>query len=235
VGQPDSVTGVVIVVLLVLPGAAFTWALERQMGAYGVSLADRVLRFVGVSFVFHLVLLPLDFWVLQRVLRAAGDAPKWGEVLLGWVYLAVLFTAAYVIGSVIGGLYRSRGGSNGEWRRLRSRLSADAERTLLRWALGHDPAPRAWDRLFTDRTSRYLRIRLVDGTWVAGLFADRSYAGGFPNPTDLLLERAWAVDQATGQLAEDPGPSYPLYVPAEQIAWVEQIPIAIDDSKEGAT
>jgi len=87
--------------------------------------------------------------------------------------------------------------------------------------------------LFTDRSSRYLRIRLVDGKWVAGLFADRSYAGGFPNPTDLLLEEAWAVDQDTGQLADEQGPAYPLYVPADQIAWVEQIPVATHEAGEG--
>ena len=71
--QPDSVTGVVVLVLLVLPGAAFTWSLERQVGAYGVSFADRVLRFTGVSAVFHLVLAPLDFLGL-RLLRSSTSS-----------------------------------------------------------------------------------------------------------------------------------------------------------------
>ncbi|NEK85562.1 hypothetical protein GCU60_07280 [Blastococcus saxobsidens] len=85
----------------------------------------------------------------------------------------------------------------------------------------------------TDRSSRYLRVRLHDGTWVAGKFADRSYAGGHPHPTDLLLEESWAVDQETGELADEQGPAYPVYIPAGEMVLLEQLP-AGDGTREGA-
>src|SRR4029453_13416019 len=42
----------------VLPGLAYTLAFERQAGAYGVTLADRTLRFIAVSAGFP----PLAAW-----------------------------------------------------------------------------------------------------------------------------------------------------------------------------
>ena len=221
---PGSVAGVAFLLLAVLPGAAFTWALERQVGSYGVSFADRTLRFVGVSIVFHLVALPFEYLVATSLLAESGF--DWGDVLTVWPALLLLFAIPYGLGSVLGGLYRSRSARDGHWTWVRRRLSEPAERRLLRVALGHDPAPRAWDHLFADRSSRYLRVRLQDGTWVAGLFADRSYAGGYPNPTDLLLEQAWSVDPVTGEPADQQGPAYPVYVPASEITLLEELPEA---------
>jgi len=67
----------------------------------------------------------------------------------------------------------------------------------------------------------YLRVRTTDGTLLAGLFASRSYAAGFPNDPDLLLEKAWSLKD-DGQLDEPLG--YPLYVAKGQIAWLEIVP-----------
>ncbi|MHB2022228.1 MAG: DUF6338 family protein [Mycobacteriales bacterium] len=82
------------------------------------------------------------------------------------------------------------------------------------------PRHRAWDDLFCEHPSVYIRVRTVGGLWLAGLFADRSYAGGFPNEGDLLLEEAWEMDETNGELG-DSGLGYSVYVPANQIAWLE--------------
>ena len=74
-------------------------------------------------------------------------------------------------------------------------FSVEREGVLLRPAFGRTPAPRAWDDLFSDRPTTYLRVSVKDGDPVAGLFADGSYAGGFPHDADLLLEEAWGMDQ----------------------------------------
>lgn len=227
---PGSVVGGVFLLLAVLPGAAFTWALERQVGSYGVSFADRTLRFVGVSIVFHLLVLPLEYLVVSSLLPASSF--DWGDVMTAWPALLLLFAIPYGLGSVLGGLYRSRSARDEHWNWVRSRLSEPTERRLLRVALGHDPAPRAWDHLFADRSSRYLRVRLQDGTWVAGLFADRSYAGGYPDVTDLLLEQAWSVDPVTGEPADQQGPAYPVYIPASEITLLEELPEAVESSDE---
>jgi hypothetical protein len=52
---PTSIAALLILIAAVLPGAAYTWAFERQASGYGVTLADRVLRFIATSVLFHLV------------------------------------------------------------------------------------------------------------------------------------------------------------------------------------
>ena len=48
---PSSVTALAIILIAVLPGAVYTWAFEREAGAYGVTFADRTLRFLSASVV----------------------------------------------------------------------------------------------------------------------------------------------------------------------------------------
>lgn len=216
-------TGLLLFVLAFLPGAAYTWAFERQAGAFGVSFADRSLRFIGSSVGFHLLLAPGEYAVF-RLVFADGRAIRTGEFVILWIAAAVLVGVPHAVGGVLGGLYRTRGRRDAHWRPIRRHLSAEAEDRLLRFALGHEPAPRAWDHLFSDRTSAYVRVQLKDGTWVAGRFADLSYAGGYPNPTDLLLEDAWQVDQEGGALVDDVGLGYPVYIAAGEFVLLERLP-----------
>jgi hypothetical protein len=50
-----------VISLLVLPGALYTWGIERVIGHWGVGLADRLLRFIGISACFHVALAPLNY------------------------------------------------------------------------------------------------------------------------------------------------------------------------------
>ena len=127
-------------------------------------------------------------------------------------------------GTLLGGLYATRTERNG-WSWVRRRLSVSAETRMLNVLLGRTPAPRAWDNLFSERPSVYLRIRLDSGAWLAGRFADASYAGGFPNDADLYLEEGWEIDAVTGDLGES-GTGFPIYIPANTIKWIEVIPVA---------
>ncbi len=98
-------------------------------------------------------------------------------------------------------------------------LTARQEARLLQVVLGSDPAPRAWDHYFSHRPTVYLRVRCTDGRWLGGAFAARSYAGGFPNGGDLLIEQAWPVSKTGvfGRKARD----YALCIPATTIAYIE--------------
>jgi hypothetical protein len=216
---PASLIALGIVVLAVLPGSMYTWAYERQASAYGVTLADRTLRFVAVSVIFHLVF-GWGEYGFYRLLIAHRHALPAGEFALGWGAVMVAVAAPTIGGTVLGGLYASRTERYG-WERLRRLLSPERETRLLNVALGRTPAPRAWDNLFSERPTAYLRIRLADDTWVGGRFADESYAGGFPHEGDLLLEEAWEVDQNSGAFLGDTGLGISLYVPAGQIRWME--------------
>jgi hypothetical protein len=95
----------------------------------------------------------------------------------------------------------------------------------VRLLLGSERAPRAWDNLFSERPTFYVRLRATNGSWLAGLFADQSYVGAHPNDGDLYLEQAWSLDEnkALGR-----GPlGYSLYISSSQIAWLEIIPAQV--------
>ncbi|MGH3320202.1 MAG: DUF6338 family protein [Streptosporangiaceae bacterium] len=221
VALPGTVTALLIVIVAVLPGSVYTWAYERQTSPYGVTFADRTLRFIAVSLIFHLVLAWPEYAVYRGAIAGRGSLGLVQFVVL-WLGLLVLVAVPASVGTILGGLYATRSTREGlGW--LRRRLSAETERRLLRVALGRTPAPRAWDDLFSEHPSAYIRVRTPDGVWIAGRFAKDSYAAGFPNSTDLLLEEAWEVEQSSGVLG-DAGFGYPVYVPAERIAWMEILP-----------
>ena len=216
--MPTTVVALAILIVAVLPGSMYTWAFERQASAFGVTFADRTLRFLAVSMLFHLAL-GWPEYLLYRVAFVSNKLDA-GQFAAAWAGALVLIAVPATIGTVLGGLYASRNTRIG-WDRLRKRLSAEQERLVLRTALGRDPAPRAWDDLFSERPTVYLRIRTADGAWLAGRFAEESYAGGFPHEADLLLEEAWEIDDE-GVLGDE-GLGYSVYIPAEQIAWLEVV------------
>lgn len=71
----------------------------------------------------------------------------------------------------------------------------------LRWLLGENRTPTAWDHLFEQRSIGLLRCRLRSGRWVGGLYIEHepvtSYAATDEDDRDLYL--AWAIlfDQET--------------------------------------
>jgi hypothetical protein len=215
--EPSSVTAVLIVIVAVLPGCMYTWAFERQASAFGVTFADRTLRFVAISLLFHLALGWPEYGLYRFALTT--DDFLVGQFAAAWLAALIVMLLPLTVGTVLGGLYASRISRDG-WSRVRRLLTVDRENRMIKVALGRTPAPRAWDDLFSGRPSAYLRVRTVDGTWLAGRFADRSYAGGFPHDKDLLLEEAWQIDPADGVLGEE-GLGYPVYISAEQIGWLE--------------
>ena len=184
--MPSTTQALLVLVVAVLPGLLYVLSFERVVGSWGVALADRLLRFVAVSAVFHAALAPVAHTTYRRY--HDGFA---GRVVPPWVWLV---TALYVglpllAGSVVGTGYR-RGR---DWARVLA---------------GDGAAPRAWDWLWTQRPRGVLRLRLKSGEWIAGRFdtrADgrRSYAAGYPEEGDLYISRGVVVDPLTGQISVD--------------------------------
>lgn len=216
---PGTWPALLVLVVAVLPGAMFTYGFERQAGAFGATLADRVLRFVAVSVVFDLVYA----WPAYLLYRAGWTPPPWDapRAAVAWAVLVVALAAPARIGSTLGSLYVSRRTRVGH-SLVRRMVTPAHEAALLRVILGPDPAPRAWDHFFAERPSAYLRVRLSDERWLGGLFASASYAGGFPQDGDLLLEQAWPVDD-DGVFGSSPL-GYAVYVPARSISYIEFVP-----------
>lgn len=213
---PSSTVGLLILVAGLLPGASYTWAFERQAGSYGVSLADRTFRFIAVSLFFHLLLGWPEYW-LYRIAFSSFHHFGAGQFAAAWVGTLLITSLPAIVGTAVGRLYVTRRKVVG-YKRLSSVLSSKPVRLLL----GSERAPRAWDDLFSERPTFYVRLRTTNGSWLAGLFADQSYVGAYPNDGDLYLEQAWSLDDKTMALGRCPL-GYSLYIPSSQIAWLEII------------
>jgi hypothetical protein len=179
-----------VFLVAVLPGALYVWSFERIVGRWGISLADRVLRFVAVSALFQTVYLVAGYeiwsgylhndvgphprmWLIDQI--RAGAAAPWWVVAIPLVYLGV----PTILGSVTGRGVRSR-----------HRFAQGFGRFMA----GRDPAPRAWDHLFAARPAGIVRASLKAGdAWIGGLFGEASYAAGYPEPQDLYLETAYVM------------------------------------------
>jgi hypothetical protein len=188
---PETFQTLPVLVVALLSGALYVWAFERQVGAWGIRLSERVLRFVGFSAFLHAAFAPLTYRLWRAFVRngrlARGEAP------LGlWLGVLVYVALPAAVGTLVG-----RATRNGAW-----------------WAqvfTGPDPAPRAWDKLFGSRPDGWIRTRLKSGTWLADAFGEnedgvRSYAAGCPEDPDLFLVDAVELEGETGEfLLDDEG------------------------------
>jgi hypothetical protein len=179
----DSFEALAVTLLALLPGALFTWSFEREVGNWGAGLADRVYRFVGFSAIFHAALAYPEYLFWTNYLRVPdADGQGFHNVFTGggdiawWLGLVPIL---YVGISVALGFLASRSAWNNGW--------------LGRVLVGRNPAPRAWDHLFWRGPALVVRLKLKDGEWVGGLFGDDSYASGYPEPQDLLLEETYEI------------------------------------------
>ncbi|WP_159037187.1 DUF6338 family protein [Streptomyces specialis] len=208
----------VVALVFMLPGALYTWDFERTLGDWGLSAADRLLRFTGSSAVFHALLAPVTWWFYREQIvtgRLAEGHASW------WLWPAVLaYTALPTAAGRIVALATRRGDA---WSRL---------------VTGGAPAPRAWDHVFSSRRPAWLRIRLKETEpgeecWVFGSYTtpdDRlgAYAAGYGQERDLYLaDTAW-LEAGTGDPLREPDGrprmrGVGLLIGWDQIAYIEVI------------
>ncbi|MBQ0984962.1 hypothetical protein KBZ10_10615 [Streptomyces sp. F63] len=189
---PATVFQVAVLVLFVLPGVVYQFLRERWRGPVPGEqvLSERVLRALSASVVLDAVYMLVAGPELLRLVRGTpGEPVRWDDPgqrvrLVGFVAL-MLFAAvpAAAAGAV----------SVWQRRRLRARYRV---------------TPTAWDHMFRDRGSCFVRLRMKDGTWVGGWYGGQSYATAYPQPRELFLESAWRMDPAgafTGRVAHSAG------------------------------
>jgi hypothetical protein len=182
----ETFQAIAVTLLAVLPGGLYTWSFEREVGNWGVSLSDRVLRFVGFSALFHAVFSFPEYliWshffhhltIVEGVIRVDNPIAD-GSHLPWWLFIVPV---GYVVLPMAAGFLTAQ--------------SALAGRSWARLLVGPNPQPRAWDRLFWASPSFLVRLRLKNETWIGGLFGRRSYASGYPEPQDLLLETTYQME-----------------------------------------
>jgi hypothetical protein len=171
-------------VVALLPGALYVWSYERIVGRWGIGLADRLLRFFGVSVIFHAVAAPATYRIWHDYLGTNALRPK--ELLPWWLWLVALLYVA--VPSVLGTVVGSATKKGQDWPKLLT---------------GATPAPRAWDFLFSGEPKGWILLRLKSGRWVGGAYRDGSYIAAYPEPADLFLSAEAVVDQQTEDFVRD--------------------------------
>lgn len=192
--MPSTFQALAVVILALLPGALYTWAFERQVGAWGINTSDRVLRFVGSSALLQVLAAPVIYqlyrlFVVTGRLRDGRPLPWWV-----WLLVATFVCVPLALGQAVGMAAHNRTG----W---------------SRWFTGEHPAPRAWDNLFsTEDLTGWVRLRMKLGdTWILGAYGSapdgsmRSYAAGYPHAQDLYLVDTAEADPDGQFVIDDAG------------------------------
>jgi hypothetical protein len=188
---PATFAALGVVILAILPGAAYTFAYESRAGAFNLSAPDRIVRFLAVSAIFHTLAAPLTYYVYSATIHTGSLAD--GE-LNPFVVQAI--SIAYIGVPVAVGLFVGTG-QRKKWHGFK-RFTPKA------------PEPRAWDYLFRKDMSALVRIKLKSGIWLAGIFGqfgddDRAYASCYPEDGDLYLARGVQIHPDTGILGDAGG------------------------------
>lgn len=177
VGQaPSTALQVVLLVLFVLPGVTYQFLRERWRGPVPGerNLGERVLRAVTASILLDSLYAIAAGPQLLRLARG-GKSTGWDGIsqqprVVGlWALLLFVVVPALAAGGV----------SLWQRRRLPARFRG---------------TPTAWDHMFRNCGSCFVRVRLKDGTWVGGWYGSGSYATSYPEPAELFLESAWRMN-----------------------------------------
>lgn len=214
--MPSTLQAILVTLLAVLPGALYTWSFEQQAGRWGATGSDRVQRFLGVSVFFLILELPLIYEFYRRFV-VSGDVDQ-GRPIPAWVwFMPILFV---IIPAGIG--------------RFVGRAACE-RKPWVTLITGPSPAPRAWDDLFSGPDMNgWIRLRLKDKTWVAGLWGEstatglKSYAAGYPEDQDLLVSELVETDPegklVTGEDGDPILAGRSLLIRWDEITYAEYIP-----------
>ena len=163
-----------------VPGASAAAGFEWHSVRYSRRRKDWVLRLL----LFSGLWLAAGFWLWHSLARNYWDDLVALEPLPWYVNLVPtgFVVVPYAFGWSVGWLTASQPGR-------------------MRWLLGGNRTPTAWDHLFETRAIGLLRCRLRSGRWVGGFYVEdapvTSYAATDEDDRDLYLARAILFDQET--------------------------------------
>ncbi|QTE29350.1 DUF6338 family protein [Pengzhenrongella sicca] len=222
--MPETWVQVAIVLTVVMPGFVYQVSRRRVGGPdpdereFGV----RVLRAIAASAVFaglYAVILG------PKVVSYARD-PSEALVdvqLIGVGFLVTVVAIPWLTARVVFYVRTAR------WFVAAADWTLDRLRLRRPW----NPTPSAWDFAFEKAKPGWVRVRLSDGSWVGGWFADHSFASSFPEPQELYLEVGYVMD-TDGKFTDDISAPAGMIIRCQEAVVVDFIPADTDNGEEEA-
>lgn len=217
---PNTVGGLLLLVLFFVPGFLAAWVYERLVFSIGKTDLSRVFSSLCLSVTVWIVASPALWWYWRghRIAwyhdwaDANGtfhrDLQPWNG---GTRLLVTVILVVFVLGPLLGFVAA-------QVRLHVLELSWVKKRLKLRPI---DHRPTAWDGVFSEPDGRWIIVHLVDDpTPQYGIFGRKSYAGFSPQGQDLYLEALWWPDAEGGFLPNGKRRTS-AYFPASQIRYIE--------------
>lgn len=215
---PSTVLQLGLLALVVLPGITYQFLRERWRGPVPGErdLGERVLRSIAASILLDTLYLIAAGPALVRLAHSIGTR--------GWDGVVEHARLVGSLGLLLFILIPAAGAGCVTWWQRRGLRSARYRST-----------PTAWDRMFQNRGSCFVRVRLRDGAWAGGWYGTRSYATSYPQAPEVYLETAWIMD-TDGRFVRPIKQSGGLHVRASDIDMLELVLPAepVQSSKEQA-
>lgn len=212
----------ILLIVLVLPGAFFSWGFEKKVPRYGKQLKDWLVRLAGATAIWNAVV----SWPLHWLYTSYWDDLAVGKTLPWPIYIAPI---AYL-------LVPAAVGWGAGW------LFARTEKKMPKVAefLAPNRRPSAWDHLFGAEVPGFVRCCLKSGRWVGGAYylakPLRSYSSLAEAEKDIFIAHAVEFNQEDGTALRHQGDYVwtkgGIYITASQIESLEFIPHPDTSTKE---
>ncbi|MET9434943.1 DUF6338 family protein [Streptomyces sp. NPDC006551] len=184
---PGTVQQLTILLILVLPGVFYQAVREHLRGAVAAEQEpqNRLVRAIAAGALLDAVYAVIAGPWLVRLLVGDGAGPLAGatarprEAGLAALLLVVLVPSGIAW-------------AEAAWGRRRSRAR-------------YEPTPTAWDALFRDRGSCFVRARMKNGLWVGGWLGTRSAVSAYPQQGDVYLQAQYRMGPDGRFLGRVPG------------------------------
>lgn len=172
---PGTVQQLTILLILVLPGVFYQAVREHLRGAVAAEQEpqNRIVRAIAAGALLDAVYAVAAGPWLVRLLSGEGQGPVAGVLARPREAGLAALLLVVVVPSVIA------------W--------AEAVRDRRRRRARYEPTPTAWDALFRDRGSCFVRARLKNGLWVGGWLGSRSAVSAYPQPGDVYLQSQYRM------------------------------------------
>jgi Family of unknown function (DUF6338) len=204
-----SVEAAALFVLLIGPGYVYLRSYNRLRREVAVATAP-ALADLAQPVVASVFLVGLTWWPISGALIGRLDTLQTNFDAVAdkstWLLIIALFGIAVASGALLGAAVRWAG-------ELPPNSDKQPQRSLraLFNALGLYEARTLWDQMakrLQAADATLLRLRLKDGAWVHGTFADGSQMDVAPSPPAIFLEEAWYKADAQAPLEQAPEGAY---------------------------